>query len=291
MEFQRQYNKHGIQVNNALQTNGYAIDEEWCRFFKENHFLIGISVDGIRETHDAYRHNRSGQDTWERVVHTTELFDQYDVDYNILTVVNGKVAGHIQEIYEWYRERGWNFQQYIACLDPLEEERGQNIYALKPEQYGRFLNQLFDLWYEDWKKGEQPFIRQFENYVRILAGYPAEACDQRGTCGMQHVVEADGSVYPCDFYMLDEYQLGNLNEVQMDVIQEKRKQIGFIERSMKISDECRACKYFGICRGGCQRNRDYDKQSDTYQNYFCGSFQMFFEHCLERLQEIADSVK
>ena len=102
VEYQKQYNKHGIQVQNAFQTNGYLLDEEWCRFLKENHFLVGVSLDGIQEIHDAYRHGKDGGPTYERVVRATKLLDEYGVDYNILTVVNRRVAGRIEEIYENY---------------------------------------------------------------------------------------------------------------------------------------------------------------------------------------------
>ena len=149
--FEKQYNKNGIRVNNALQTNGYLIDEAWCRFFKENHFLVGLSVDGTKEIHDTYRHSKNGGPTFDRVCHAAELMDTYGVEYNILTVVNQKVASEIAKIYEFYKKQGWHYQQYIACLDPLEEAHGENEYALEPKQYGRFLIELFELWYADWK--------------------------------------------------------------------------------------------------------------------------------------------
>ncbi len=291
IEYQRQYNRNGIQVNNALQTNGLLLNEEWCEFFKENHFLIGISIDGIKETHDCYRHTKSGESVYDRVLRATQLMDQYGVDYNILTVVNQKVAAHIKEIYAFYKERGWRFQQYIACLDPLEEEHGRSAYSLHPETYGSFLTELFNLWYEDWRNGSQPYIRQFENYIGILLGYQPEACDQRGCCGIQNVVEADGSVYPCDFYMLDEYRLGNFNVNRIDEINDRRNEIGFVERSRKLKKECRECTYYPICRGGCQRNRDLDLRSGEYKNYFCESYRMFFDACLERMVKIADNIR
>lgn len=285
--YQKKYNKNHIQIHNALQTNGYALDEHWCRFFKENQFLIGVSVDGTRELHDRYRHDKRGNGTYDRILQGIELLDHYQVDYNILTVVNRKVAGSVEEIYRRYRERGWVYQQYIPCLEPLGEERSQKEYALTPEEYGSFLSRLFDLWYQDLKKGQQPYIRQFENYIAMLVGYPPEACDQRGVCGMQYVVEADGGVYPCDFYMLDEYRIGNFNENQLEFIDEQRKRIGFIETSMKLNPECKACPYYGICRGGCQRNRDLDDRTGLYRNYLCEGYRIFFAACYDRMKEIA----
>ena len=154
-----------------------------------------------------------------------------------------------------------------------------------------FLIELFNLWYADWKLGKQPYIRQFENYIGILMGYLPEACDQRGTCGVQNVVEADGSVYPCDFYMLDDYKLGNFNENRLDEIDTKRTEIGFVERSLLLDEECKVCEYFHICHGGCQRNRDLNELTGKYQNYFCESYKMFFAACLPRMKETVKTLE
>ncbi len=291
VEYQNQYNKNKIQVHNALQTNGLLIDEDWCRFLKENHFLVGVSLDGTKEIHDTYRHTRKeGGPTFDLVCSAIRLMESYGVDFNILTVVNQAAAENIQEIYSFYRQKKWNYQQYIACLDPLDEPHGQNEYSLAPEQYGQFLIRLFRLWYKDWKKGRQPYIRQFENYIGILLGHFPEACDQRGTCSIQNVVEADGSVYPCDFYMLNDYCLGNFNENRLDEIDARRKEIGFLERSLKLDPDCKHCAYYRLCRGGCQRNRDWAPEIQAYQNYFCQSYRMFFDACLNEMEEIARSL-
>ncbi|WP_305768436.1 anaerobic sulfatase maturase [Candidatus Epulonipiscium viviparus] len=284
LEYQKQYNKKGIQVHNALQTNGFNLNEEWCKFFVENDFLIGVSIDGTQQIHDTYRHDPSGQNTYERILQTTKMFDQYNVQYNILTVVNKLVAKNIKEIYKAYEKNGWHYQQYIACLDPLEEERSQNEYSLTPQEFGQFMIDLFDLWYADFLQGKQPYIRQFENYVAILNGYPAESCDMRGTCGIQTVVEADGSVYPCDFYMLDEYRIGNFNTDQLETINANRSKIEFLEKSIKLSDKCKACQYLSICRGGCMRNRDM--VGESYHNYLCEGYEMFFDAVLPRMRDI-----
>lgn len=286
VEYQKQYNKNGIQVQNALQTNGYGLNEAWCEFFRGHHFLIGLSVDGTKDIHDAVRHSRNGEPTYDKIMHSAKLLDQYGVEYNILTVVTAEVAENIRKIYKEYKRQGWKYQQYIACLDPLGEGHGKTAYALTPELYGEFLTELFRLWEEDLKQGRQPYIRQFENYIGLAAGYMAEACDQRGTCGIQNVVEADGSVYPCDFYMLDEYCLGNFNQDRLDQIDRRRKEIGFIERSYKLTKKCENCPYYRLCRGGCQRNRDFDPVIGLYENYLCDGYKIFFDHCYDRITEI-----
>ncbi len=286
VKYQKQYNRQQIQVQNVLQTNGYALDDSWCEFFKKHNFLIGISIDGTPETHNTYRHSQSGDKTYDRIFHSTTLLDKYQVDYNILTVVNQKVASNIKNIYHHYKSNNWKYQQYIACLDPLNVEKGTYPYSLTPNQYGVFLTTLFDLWYEDLQTNTQPYIRQFENYVGILNGFTPESCEQLGICGIQIVAEADGSVFPCDFYALDGYSLGNFNEDRLHTIDNKRVEIGFIERSLNISETCKNCEYFTLCRGGCQRNRDFDETSNTYHNYFCTSYKMFFSNCFNRLKNI-----
>lgn len=290
ISLQKQYNRNNIAIYNSLQTNGYAIDSSWCHFFKKNNFLLGISIDGTKEIHDSFRRTKSDEPTYSKISKTVRIFDKYQVDYNILTVVTHKSASHIRKIYAHYKKMNWKYQQYIACLDPLDEIPGQAPYSLQPKEYGYFLVQLFDLWYEDWKQKTQPQIRQFENYIGILLGYLPESCNQRGTCSMQLVVEADGSVYPCDFYALDAYKLGNFNEDRLENIATTCKNIAFVERSLLLEDTCLQCPYFFICRGGCQRNRIQNKQTGKYHNYFCQSYKMFFDSCLSRLQEIASSI-
>lgn len=287
IEYQKRFNIKGLTIHNALQTNGYGITDEWCRFFKENNFLIGLSVDGVSETHDLHRHSKDGQPTYDRIMETARLLENYGVDFNILTVVNKQTAAHVKKIYQSYKSRGFGFMQFIACLDPIGEIGGQRDYSLLPEDYGRFLIELFDLWYKDYKKGCQPYVRLFENYITLLLGMGAESCEQNGVCGIQNVVEADGEVYPCDFYVLDEYKLGNLNEVSMAEIYEKRKEIGYVERSYNHSAECRACPYFHVCRGGCNRHRNLDEVTGNYVNYFCPAYKMFFDECYDRLAAVA----
>lgn len=305
MEYEQQYNRGRIRVQHALQTNGLLIDEDWCRFLKKNGFLVGLSVDGTSRTHNAFRHDKGGAPTYERVVRAAKLMDRYQVPYNILTVVSHETAPAVREIYADYRQSGWNYQQYIACLDPLPEETpGRNPlqsqdqdkpqssrYSLSNEEYGEFLVTLFDLWDEDLQKGSQPYIRQFENYIAALIGFIPEACDQRGNCSVMHVVEADGSVYPCDFYMLDEYRLGNINTDTLAQIDRRREEIGFIEVSRRLPSRCRSCPYYTVCRGGCRRLREYQPGTEEGLNHFCQAYRYFFSRRMDRLEEIADKVK
>ncbi|MBQ6678877.1 MAG: anaerobic sulfatase maturase [Lachnospiraceae bacterium] len=282
---EKKYNEKGLRIHHALQTNGYQLDDDWCSFFHENEFLIGLSVDGIRATHNAYRKDAAGADTFDRVMETAARLTRHGVEFNILTVVNARTALRIRRIYEEYRKAGFRYQQYIQCLDPLGEAQGSHDYSLTPEVYGQFLIDLFDLWNQDLEQGKQPYIRQFENWVAILLGYQPEACDQQGVCNIQNIVEADGSVYPCDFYALDAYRIGNLNEDSMEEIYGKRLESGFLEASRNHSEKCRSCPYFALCRGGCRRHRAF--MDGAYENVFCAGYKMFFDRYYGRLLEIA----
>lgn len=280
IEFQKKYNTKGIAIYNAIQTNGMCLDEKWAKFFHENHFLVGISLDGTAFTHDRLRVKEKGEGTFERVMEAIEWLKRYQVEFNILTVVNALTAKKISRIYAFYREQGFRYLQFIPCLNPLGKEEERYDYTLTPKAYGHFLNTLFDLWYQDLLKGEVVHIQLFEEYIRLLHGQIPGVCGMMGVCSCQHVVEADGEVYPCDFYVLDQYKLGKLTEKSMEEIQEKRKEIRFIEESVPVSEECKECRFYPLCRGGCRRYRQP-------VHCFCESNKAFFHYCLERLEKAA----
>lgn len=282
VRLQKIYNRKGLAISNSIQTNGWQMGEAWAAFLSEHHFLAGLSIDGVKAVHDKCRCTAGGRETFREVMATAALFDRYHVDYNVLTVVNRWTAGKTGRIYEFYKKNNFNYLQFIACLDPLGEEPGQREYSLTPEAYGSFLTQLFELWYLDYTKGCQPYIRQFENYIGILAGVPPEACDQRGVCSVQHVVEADGSVYPCDFYVLDPWKMGNIRENSFDELAAAQAAKDFVGRSLNPPSGCKGCSYYPLCRGGCYRHR-----TGSGENYFCLSYRMFFKAALPKMEKIA----
>ena len=285
----RHYNRNHARIHLAMQTNGVSMTEEWAEFFWENSFLIGLSVDGTSELHDAYRH-LSGSSSYASALHAARLLDQAKVPYNILTVVHQETAKKIRSIYQSYRARNWRYLQFIACLDPLEEKRGTSRYSLTPASYGAFLTDLFDVWYQDARKGKEPYIRQFDNWLGILMGEPPEACEQCGVCGMQYVVEANGSVYPCDFYAVDAWCLGNITEDSLEAIDLKRNKLSFQERSRYIPEKCRACPWLMLCRNGCYRTRVTEAGGDGV-SFFCEAYQAFFTVCGERMVSLAAARK
>ena len=279
-------NPKKLKIHYALQTNGYLIYEEWAAFLGENHFLVGVSLDGLKEIHDRYRLDTAGKGTYQRVISAIRLLEKHQVEYNILTVVTAATARNGQKIYNYFKKNHFGYQQYIECLDPIGEEPGQHEYSLTPEKYGEFLKSMFDAWYLDMRSGTYVYNRYFENLMMIMAGQQPESCNMRGVCGKQWVFEADGSVYPCDFYALDQWRLGNIQENSFEEMDEKRDELGFIQWSMRQQEDCQKCRWFGLCRNGCRRNREPVTAEHTNRNYFCKSYQMFFEYAYPRLTEI-----
>ena len=279
-------NPKKLKIHYALQTNGYLINEEWAAFLGENYFLVGVSLDGLKEIHDRYRLDAAGKGTYQRVISAIRLLEKHQVEYNILTVVTAATARNGQKIYNYFKKNHFGYQQYIECLDPIGEEPGQHEYSLTPEKYGEFLKSMFDAWYLDMRSGTYVYNRYFENLMMIMAGQQPESCNMRGVCGKQWVFEADGSVYPCDFYALDQWRLGNIQENSFEEMDEKRDGLGFIQWSMRQQEDCQKCRWFGLCRNGCRRNREPVTAEHTNRNYFCKSYQMFFEYAYPRLEEI-----
>lgn len=286
IELVEKYNRRGLQVQYALQTNGYAIDERWADFFGRHDFLIGLSLDGTKQLHDAYRLDAHGSGTWQRTLHAAGTLEHYKVKFNTLTVVTAKTARSIGKVYGFFMRNNLRYQQYIPCLDPLGEERGGHEYSLTPSLYTQFLKSLFDLWYQDRRRGEFVYNRYFENLAGILLGHPAESCGMNGHCTNQMVVEADGGVYPCDFYVLDRYRLGNLNTNSFEEIEGAFKNSGFLEPSLKVEERCKGCEWFFLCRGGCRRDRELLPGGELTLSYFCESYREFFPYALPRLREL-----
>lgn len=288
VELQQKYNNKKLQIENTIQTNGLLIDEKWARFLGEHRFLVGLSLDGPKKMHDRYRKDAGGQDTFARIMHSVQLLEQYHVDYNVVTVVTNDTAKQASFLYKFWKRNHYPFVQFIPCMDEIKRQDGtqeRSIYAVEPEQYGKFLCELFDLWYADFATGEAMDIRMFSNLAQMAAGYPAEECGMNGCCNCYFVVEGDGSVYPCDFYCMDAWKLGTVNDgfVQMKT-SEKAK--AFVEASRPVCAACQECLHFSLCRGGCRRWREPFVDGKPGLNQLCSAYRMFFAHAAGRMERL-----
>lgn len=268
-------NNRNSQIFYALQTNGTLIDEQWAEFFKANGFLIGLSLDGDFSD-NSFRVDGVGNNSFPKVLRAIEIFLRYEIEFNILTVATARTGENIERIYTWFKKQGFRYLQFIPCLRPFGDNSDSELY-MTVEQYGVYLIKLFNLYVHDYLKGEYVSVRQFDNIIRMYLGGRPEQCGVLGHCSHQFIVEGDGSVFPCDFYCIDEWLLGNVNEVEFDTLAQSDKAVEFIKESFDIKAECRSCRYFGLCRsGGCKRNRaDGD---------YCEAYRKFFDVCLSQFK-------
>lgn len=285
MEFEQQYNTKDCKVTNCIQTNGYTIDEQWAKFFKKHNFLVGISLDGDAHIHNLNRNDANQKGTFNRIMKSIALLEKYGVEYNILSVITQYSARAVDRLFTFYQKHGFRFVQFIPCIDPLRNERGQSKHAMSTLRYGEFLCRAFDCWYEGILQNRYISIRFFDNVWNMLQGMQPEICSMYGRCVPQLVIEADGGVYPCDFYVLDEWRLGNIMQDEFDSLLNSPKWEAFITRSVDIPSKCKQCRYFPLCRNGCYRDRI--QQDGGMQNYYCEAYQVFFEHALPKLQRMS----
>ena len=281
ISYTQQYKKLETKVSFCLQTNGTLLNEEWVAFLKEHHFLVGISLDGTKDIHDKNRRDGNGKETFQRILKNAKMLMKNGVDVNILCVLTKQSAKKITSIYTYLKKEGFYYHQYIPCLDPLGEERGQHPWSLTPDVYERALKDLFDLWFEDIRKGTMVSVREFDNWMSILKGYAPESCAQTGRCSMQNIVEANGDLFPCDFYVLDEHRIANIQDKDFQLFEGIPMEKSFFKEGMKRGTGCKECKWYPLCRGGCKR--DY---TEAGRNYFCSAYQGFFTYAIERMEWI-----
>lgn len=291
---QKEYGKEkpNLRIENTLQTNATLLDEEWCEFFRQENFLLGVSLDGPRKVHDDARLMGSHKPSFEIVMKNISLLKKFRVDFNILTVVTEELSHKASALYSFYKRNGFDYVQLIPCMD--EEQRqsmsgGHNPYAVKPQSYGRFLCEFFDLWYEDFIRGDIMDVRMFSNLAQMSVGYPSEECGMCGHCNCYFVVEGDGSVYPCDFYCMDEYKIGTV-ENGFQQLRETQIVRDFEEISYEKSPECEECEHYSLCRGGCRRFREPFIGGKPQLNYLCPGYKMFFSHTKERIYRLGKTI-
>ncbi len=287
IEFEKKYNSKKIKISHAIQTNGMVINKEWAEFFQKNQFLVGLSLDGPKEINDLYRIDANGKGSFSQVMQTIRLLNENKVEYNILFVVTSYVARRANKIYNFFKKHDFRYLQFIPCLDPLDEKPGGYEHSLTTERFSYFLRTLFDRWYDDIKQGKMVSIRYFDNIVGIAMGYRPEACGMSGVCSCQFVVESNGGVYPCDFYVTDVWYLGNLMQSSLHDMGSSKTANRFIEVSKHVDPQCRECKWLQLCRGGCRRDREPFENGKPVLNRYCQAYQEFFEYAGERIFELA----
>lgn len=251
-----------IETHYTIQTNGTLIDEEFARFFRENNFLVGVSLDGYEENMNYYRIAPHIANVHSKVLENIEILKQHEVDFNILTVITRKLAEHPEELFSFFLSQEFEYIQLIPCLPAFGEKKDE--ISLTPNLYAHFFKSLFNSWKRAYCGGHYIKVNLFENILSILLeGHPYQ-CGMLGICSSQQVIESNGDVYPCDFYCLDNYRMGNIHEKSFNELS-KSDGIRLLMENMTCEKEvCKTCPYRNICHGGCQR------QNVCYlQNEYC----------------------
>ena len=262
----KKYNTSGAEVSFAVQTNGTLLNDEWCEFFRENNFLVGVSLDG-NEEQNKYRVYPDGSASFGDIMGGIELLKKHNVQFNVLSVLTKNLANTFRDSYKFFKSMGFSYLQYIPCLRDFDSD--DDVYVMNNEDYLNYLNSAFRMYYNARLRGTPFSIRQFDNFVLLAHGSCPEQCGMKGGCSEQFVVEGDGSVYPCDFYCNDEQCLGNINDTSFAQMRKNKKALDFISSSFEKKDECNECKYYYLCRGGgCKRNNASFNYCETYKKFF-----------------------
>jgi len=291
IEFQEKYRKPRMTFENTIQTNGTLLDDEWCQFFKENNYLVGISIDGPQHLHDAHRVDKGGQGTFDKVMRGLRLLQKHGVEYNVLMTVNRLNADHPREIYRFLRDEvGTKWIQFIPVIERVNPD-GYNIYqvgdtvtnrSVRPEQFGRFLIQVFDEWIRE-DVGEM-FVQTFEAAARNWMGLGSSGmCVFEETCGLGLALEHNGDLYSCDHFVEPDYMLGNIKEDHMLQLVSSDQQTKFgLDKRDSLPRYCLDCDVRFACHGECPKNRFIETPSgEPGLNYLCAGYKGFFHRINE----------
>jgi uncharacterized protein len=281
VEFQQHYGRNGQSVGNSLQTNGVLLDQSWCDFLRTYKWLLGVSLDGTEKMNDLYRFNKEGHGTWKRVIQSIELLQRNKVEFNILCVLSQANIHQPKELYKFYRGLGIDNLQFI----PLAEfdAAGKPLdFAITAEQYGRFLVEIFGLW---WPERRRVRIRVFDNIAEAVAGQKPGNCTMHETCDSYAVVEYNGDVYPCDFFVEGGWKLGNINLDSWPEIARRTRRYSFAAKKTLAHPECQACEYQSLCHGGCPKYRHAPHGQFEELDYFCQAYKMIYARSTAPLRE------
>lgn len=275
-----------INVRFALQTNATMLNEDWCQYLAAHQYLVGVSLDLLPQCHDDARVSASGDGTFQRCLHAVELLNAFHVEYNILCTLTRQIAKHPQKVWRVLKEYDIRYVQFTPCLDALNSP-GKNPYALTPQRFSQFYNQLFPLWLADYQKGQYRSVKLFDDVINLMAYGIPTACGIHGKCQPQLVVEANGSVYPCDFYCLDEYQIGSILENSLDELLAAAR-LSPAQKRSPLPKICADCPYLHFCGGNCKRMQR--EITCTELDRVCG-YREFLNTAGPALQQIAQQQK
>ncbi|MGU9868014.1 anaerobic sulfatase maturase [Kluyvera ascorbata] len=294
----------GRRISNSFQTNGVLLDDEWCAFLAQHHFLVGLSLDGPAEIHNLYRVTKGGRPTHKLVMRALKLLQKHGVEYNVLACVNRQSACEPQRVYDFLRDAGVTFIQFLPVVERLADDTaaqaGLTLHApgemkgsltswsVCPEAYGDFLIAVFDRWRQ--RDVGRVFVMNIEWAFASFVGAPGAVCHHQPTCGRSLAIEHNGDVYACDHYVYPEYRRGNLHHDTFASMVDSSVQVEFgKEKYSTLPTQCRECAVLKACWGGCPKHRFMPTASgEPGLNYLCAGFQRYFGYLPPYLKAMAD---
>ena len=293
IEIQKKHKKPFQTIQNTMQTNGTKLDDEWCRFFKENNFLIGISIDGPREIHDSYRVDKGGNGTFDQVIRGLDYLKKHQVEFNILTTVHANNGDHPLEVYRFFRDDlEAEFIQFIPIVERDNElgyQQGNKVTSrsVKGDQYGRFLIAIYDEWVRN--DVGRVYVQLFDVALNAWVGAPPSLCVFSPTCGNALALEHNGDLYSCDHFVEPDYLIGNIKEQHMIELVASPQQRKFGQDKLDtLPQYCRECEVRFVCHGGCPKNRFIlTPDGEPGLNYLCSGYRPFFNHIDETMKSMA----
>lgn len=282
----------GRRIDNVIQTNGTLLTDEWCKFFAQNHWLIGISIDGPQPYHDHYRLTAAGKPSWKKVMQGIKLLKKHGVEWNAMAVVNAYNVNHPLEFYRFFKENGCQFLQFTPIVERLtRHEDGRTLASLAdkneiplseasvtPEQWGYFLCAIFDEWVR--KDVGKIFVEIFDCTLANWMGISPGICAYSKECGHAGVMEHNGDVYSCDHFVFPEYKLGNIRDHSLiDMLYGEQQQEFSRLKHSSLPRQCKECDMEFACHGECPKNRFMkDKYGDSGLNYLCPGYYHYYQH-------------
>ena len=275
LELQKKYGR-GRQIDNCLQTNGTLLTDDWCEFFKENNFLIGISIDGTQHCHDVYRRTRDNRPTFLSVMKGISLLKKHSVEFNVMGVVNDYNVDYPLEFYRFFKSIDCRFIQFAPIVERIEGNLAP--WNVPSEKWGDFLIAIFDEWVK--KDVGTFYVQYFDSTLANWVGQQPGVCIQAKTCGHAGVMEFNGDVYSCDHFVYPEYKLGNIKTQTLTGMMYSDKQAKFgNDKQDALPTQCKECQFLFVCNGECPKNRIIKtKSGEEGLNYLCKGYYKFFEH-------------
>lgn len=243
-------NKKQQTIHYSIQTNGTTLNDEWITFFAQHDILVGISLDAYEKNTNYFRYDKEGKPVFFQIMNTIRLLKKANVRFNVLCVLTNTLSKHAKATYSFFKSNRLSYIQFISCMDSLDEHE---VEALTPENYYNFYKEYYDLWLRDAQKGSLQSVNLFENIMLMTQDQLPYQCGMLGFCSPQFVVEANGDVYPCDFYVMDNYKCGNILNDSLKTIAKHKVMLDFLQEKKKTYTICENCRYQNICHGGCKR--------------------------------------